>query len=357
MIVTMNLFGDILSRPDAPAWSAASGVAPGGNIGVDAAIFEAVHGTAPDIAGKGVANPTLALSAAMMLDHVDQMESAIARATGGLHLPGPAGDLIKDLAVPSQKNFHRPPDSGRAWYICANSSRSGRGRWDRRRSSSRANKHQDQLTPPASRSPSRPGTTRHHRPSSHGEPDRHRSRARASRTHRHRRPLRHKADLASSGSSGRATADRARPSRRDGRGSSKRRGANAFDDRAVVPRRRGRSGRRVDQAPITPTAAGTTWKPVSADARRLSWMQGDGARGHDRRSRSADPARHRTPRPGSPTWSGTAAETPEPSNYFSAESTRIEDDHVPFVQAGVPSVDIIDLEYEPWHTASDTLTP
>jgi Iap family predicted aminopeptidase len=43
------------------------------------------------------------------------------------------------------------------------------------------------------------------------------------------------------------------------------------------------------------------------------------------------------------------------SNYFSAESTRIEDDHVPFVQAGVPSVDIIDLEYEPWHTAGDTL--
>jgi glutaminyl-peptide cyclotransferase len=43
------------------------------------------------------------------------------------------------------------------------------------------------------------------------------------------------------------------------------------------------------------------------------------------------------------------------ADYFSAESTRIEDDHVPFVQAGVPSVDIIDLEYEPWHTANDTL--
>jgi Iap family predicted aminopeptidase len=43
------------------------------------------------------------------------------------------------------------------------------------------------------------------------------------------------------------------------------------------------------------------------------------------------------------------------AGYFSAESTRIEDDHVPFVQAGVPSVDIIDLEYEPWHTAGDTL--
>jgi isocitrate dehydrogenase (NAD+) len=43
---------------------------PGANIGVDAAIFEAVHGSAPDIAGKGIANPTaLLLAAAMMLDH------------------------------------------------------------------------------------------------------------------------------------------------------------------------------------------------------------------------------------------------------------------------------------------------
>jgi len=41
--------------------------------------------------------------------------------------------------------------------------------------------------------------------------------------------------------------------------------------------------------------------------------------------------------------------------YFVAEATEIEDDHVPFLQAGVPSVDIIDLEYAPWHTAGDTL--
>jgi Zn-dependent M28 family amino/carboxypeptidase len=40
---------------------------------------------------------------------------------------------------------------------------------------------------------------------------------------------------------------------------------------------------------------------------------------------------------------------------FVAETTRVEDDHVPFLQAGVPSVDIIDLDYEPWHTAKDTL--
>lgn len=41
--------------------------------------------------------------------------------------------------------------------------------------------------------------------------------------------------------------------------------------------------------------------------------------------------------------------------YFTPESTRVEDDHLPFIQAGVPAVDIIDLEYAPWHTAGDTL--
>lgn len=41
--------------------------------------------------------------------------------------------------------------------------------------------------------------------------------------------------------------------------------------------------------------------------------------------------------------------------FFSSESTQIEDDHLPFIEAGVPAVDIIDLDYEPWHTAGDTL--
>jgi glutaminyl-peptide cyclotransferase len=41
--------------------------------------------------------------------------------------------------------------------------------------------------------------------------------------------------------------------------------------------------------------------------------------------------------------------------HFSAESTQIEDDHLPFIQAGIPAVDLIDLEYAPWHTAGDTL--
>ncbi len=69
VIVTTNLFGDILSDLVA-GLVGGLGMAPGANIGADAAIFEAVHGSAPDIAGKGVANPiALLLAAAMMLDH------------------------------------------------------------------------------------------------------------------------------------------------------------------------------------------------------------------------------------------------------------------------------------------------
>jgi isocitrate dehydrogenase (NAD+) len=69
VLVTTNLFGDILSDLVA-GLVGGLGLAPGANIGADAAIFEAVHGSAPDIAGKGLANPTaLMLAAAMMLDH------------------------------------------------------------------------------------------------------------------------------------------------------------------------------------------------------------------------------------------------------------------------------------------------
>jgi isocitrate dehydrogenase (NAD+) len=76
LIVTTNLFGDILSDEIA-GLVGGLGMAPAGNIGADAAIFEAVHGSAPDIAGKGVANPlALMLSAAMMLDHVGLRDEA-----------------------------------------------------------------------------------------------------------------------------------------------------------------------------------------------------------------------------------------------------------------------------------------
>jgi isocitrate dehydrogenase (NAD+) len=76
VIVTTNLFGDILSDEMA-GLVGGLGMAPAANIGVDAAIFEAVHGSAPDLAGKGVANPlALLLAAAMMLDHIDRSELA-----------------------------------------------------------------------------------------------------------------------------------------------------------------------------------------------------------------------------------------------------------------------------------------
>lgn len=76
VIVTTNLFGDILSDLVA-GLVGGLGMAPGANIGTDAAIFEAVHGSAPDIAGKGIANPTaLILAAAMMLDHVKLHDKA-----------------------------------------------------------------------------------------------------------------------------------------------------------------------------------------------------------------------------------------------------------------------------------------
>lgn len=76
VIVTMNLFGDILSDLIA-GLIGGLGVSPGANLGERAAIFEAVHGSAPDIAGQGIANPSaLALAAAMMLDHLGQQDAA-----------------------------------------------------------------------------------------------------------------------------------------------------------------------------------------------------------------------------------------------------------------------------------------
>lgn len=74
VILTTNLFGDILSDEIA-GLVGGLGMAPGGNIGRNAAIFEAVHGSAPDIAGRDIANPSaLLLAAAMMLDHVGRLD-------------------------------------------------------------------------------------------------------------------------------------------------------------------------------------------------------------------------------------------------------------------------------------------
>ncbi|HEX2093882.1 MAG TPA: isocitrate/isopropylmalate family dehydrogenase [Longimicrobiaceae bacterium] len=76
VIVTENMFGDILSDQIA-GLVGGLGLAPGANIGRDAAIFEAVHGSAPDIAGKNIANPSaLMLAGVMMLRHLGMYDQA-----------------------------------------------------------------------------------------------------------------------------------------------------------------------------------------------------------------------------------------------------------------------------------------
>jgi isocitrate dehydrogenase (NAD+) len=76
VIVTTNLFGDILSDL-AAGLVGGLGLIPGANIGKDAAVFEAVHGSAPDIAGKNIANPSaVILAAIMMLHHLEETAAA-----------------------------------------------------------------------------------------------------------------------------------------------------------------------------------------------------------------------------------------------------------------------------------------
>jgi isocitrate dehydrogenase (NAD+) len=76
VICTTNLFGDIISDLCA-GLVGGLGLAPGANIGTEAAIFEAVHGSAPDIAGKGIANPcALLLAAGQMLGHLGREDEA-----------------------------------------------------------------------------------------------------------------------------------------------------------------------------------------------------------------------------------------------------------------------------------------
>ena len=84
MLLLTNLYGDIMSDL-AAGLVGGLGVVPSGNIGESVAIFEAVHGTAPDIAGKGIANPTaLLMSGIMMLDHIRELDAA-RRVESALH--------------------------------------------------------------------------------------------------------------------------------------------------------------------------------------------------------------------------------------------------------------------------------
>ena len=71
-----NLYGDIVSDL-AAGLVGGLGIVPGANLGESNAVFEAVHGSAPDIAGRGIANPTaLMLSSVMMLDHIGEKEAS-----------------------------------------------------------------------------------------------------------------------------------------------------------------------------------------------------------------------------------------------------------------------------------------
>lgn len=76
VLVTTNLFGDILSD-EAAGLVGGLGIAPSGNIGPDRALFEPVHGSAPDIAGRGIANPVATfLAVAMLLDYLRESDAA-----------------------------------------------------------------------------------------------------------------------------------------------------------------------------------------------------------------------------------------------------------------------------------------
>ncbi len=96
VLVTTNLFGDILSD-EASALMGGLGVAPSANQGSSAAVFEPVHGSAPDIAGKGIANPLGAiLSAAMLLEHAGE-DNAAQRVTSAVTSSIQAGVMTPDL--------------------------------------------------------------------------------------------------------------------------------------------------------------------------------------------------------------------------------------------------------------------
>jgi isocitrate dehydrogenase (NAD+) len=97
VIVTTNLFGDILSD-QISGLVGGLGLAPGANIGTNGAIFEAVHGTAPDIAGKGIANPgAVLLAGCMLLDHIGDNRRAT-RIRGALEATIRTGTTItRDL--------------------------------------------------------------------------------------------------------------------------------------------------------------------------------------------------------------------------------------------------------------------
>ena len=96
VIVTTNLFGDILSD-EACMFVGGLGVAASGNIGLQASVFEPVHGSAPNLVGKGLANPTATfLAAAMLLEHIGEKAQAL-RLRGAVEACIASGQVTPDL--------------------------------------------------------------------------------------------------------------------------------------------------------------------------------------------------------------------------------------------------------------------
>jgi isocitrate dehydrogenase (NAD+) len=104
VLVLPNLYGDIVSDL-AAGLVGGLGIVPGANMGSGYAIFEAVHGTAPDIAGKGLANPTaLMQSAVLMLAHVGERDASV-RLHNAIYKAYATGDhLTKDVGGMASTN-------------------------------------------------------------------------------------------------------------------------------------------------------------------------------------------------------------------------------------------------------------
>ena len=97
VLLMENLYGDLMSDLCA-GLVGGLGVVPGSNIGEDAAVFEAVHGSAPDIAGKGIANPlAVIMSSVMMLNHIHEEAIAIKIRTAYNALLAEGKSLTRDL--------------------------------------------------------------------------------------------------------------------------------------------------------------------------------------------------------------------------------------------------------------------
>lgn len=107
VMVTENLYGDIVSDLCA-GLVGGLGLAPGANIGENCAVFEAVHGSAPDIAGKGIANPTaLLLSAVMMLHHIGEHDQAERISNSVLRVCSEGACLTIDLGGKASTNEYK----------------------------------------------------------------------------------------------------------------------------------------------------------------------------------------------------------------------------------------------------------